>query len=1774
MTTATELCSSNGDPTAGSMDSLRSAAEPVSADTTTVMTVDQKGPVVITQIVSDTLGVMDGGITAESSEVEPEVGAEVELEADAESLTSSSDSEDGSEENVPELTYFRFTRLGLSITLNLNRPPPPSAPAAQPPKPSSVDTRGQQVIAPASIKMESPAEVQLQEPEAPPAISWSPLSACVIVDFEKACLEKYPSFYCIGQQVGRFSKLKAAELFSPSALASSVTTTAPTSSIVQGNSGPAGSSASSGSEIRSGAGHGDTTTGNRAPGGISAPSDTFFGSVRLSATTSRTEDRLSTVIQDILHRLNRQGTLADPRDVCRKGGGRSGNYYDKDDEFFDDSLTFEHLGLSSSSLYSPRGGRPQSRKFVDPRGVGNSFDDIIDDSFDELDEGDTGEDDDERAVYDYVDAAGFTCDNIPENDQLVLLYDAAATTSDDEDSDSSTSSRSDSGSLSDEEEETDAGGELVVGSSVISDTAATAISSEISRKKRRVLVTTKHWIRRKAWREIEPKLSADLVAALTKLEISLQGKGTRKGLFVSPIEVACMCRETVREVFVKEYPKVAWNASSFLASAYPDPSSSVVAQPGEDKPKVSLTTKPEVKGAAPDSEKLIATVTPSRSMCLADAQPAHVKCQSGVCSSAIEKGQTSSPSLSVEPAVACEKPRTTTDVQSVESANTEHHSSLAATAVTEQLILHGEGQESGPAAFSAASPASSPLCLEPVLEIDVADECSTATPTLVSGATPAEATTAVSREEPLRTSTLHLEDVATTPTKLCGTSYPNNEQRSGPLTPHEAPSGMTAGSVAPVKVAKPGASQAAPTTEKKIRKQPPSVPPSFRNTVTIDDIVALTTCPALRQLGVCLMKITNAVTPELLKRWLMMRLVLHNQVVYSALEERLYSFITKKSSLFRTRGSFFFRSLKKAVNQYLKSLASSTSTGSKANSGTPQPRTATSTVTGSPIGSGRTPPAAAPTVPATASPMPSTCKPGASAETDGKSTAMGHPGAEGVAPVGSSSVAAPGSSLAGPPPDSPFSPVAKELLNWAVVYNCRRHELKGFGETLDEWSAGFPAYAVEILNQSIQKRRQSGPSSTAAGTQSTSTAAQKKNRVWVPTKFLEETLTRFKEHYGVATLYERRSRKPVVPQFITPCKGLHPPALRPPRQHSSHPRGHSKQQQQPAQKPTPACEGSKGPCVDAPSSCSGLGSGSGSAGQSTVPTNTLCAEKKVASDTILNLLGGKRGSAEPAPTLLDKSSSLSSLIQPVAKKRKRKDAGTTSLAAENHTGIPDQPLQSGEMPPGGTTSTQRKRKKQQQLRITSVTVDTQQDEHCVEPASSHSSLTSALAVSEGHEGPLRTTINDYFGIPPRSGHASNQQHTGTGTESMLANSEVILAAAETREMPPPSIQQEVAKYPAAITIGVDVGECEKNLSDVVSAATGSLSNGIHPSQHMQDDVGHRISAELVDPVLTTEMLTVSNAPRSFAVAHSTPVTTYSATPSASSEERSAVPVSLVRQAVVSSTGVGDCSITNTANSAPVSIRTAAANCEMRSAPVPNVQSGNGKLHFPTSTTPSGEGFLRQAESSKQHSAPTHRVVKESHLASGSVVPQQSTEFSQNGLVSSLSSTSRNFPRPHPSFFCHNVASGMSSLTDTTSSPMALYMPPSNNASTNSNLASALRPQLSYLSEQQLRFHQMAAFSWPSSSHPSLSTSTLLTSQPLCGPLQPDMLYMPGPMKDIFYSTPMPTSDGSGATGGRPSRWDPHNIAARLRPPTATVIMPQGETAPRSQLPHNGTGPRP
>jgi hypothetical protein len=59
----------------------------------------------------------------------------------------------------------------------------------------------------------------------------------------------------------------------------------------------------------------------------------------ISNSSFQRDDRLSNVIQDILHRLNRQGTLAVPGDVCRKGGGKSGNYYDKDDDFVDDSLT-------------------------------------------------------------------------------------------------------------------------------------------------------------------------------------------------------------------------------------------------------------------------------------------------------------------------------------------------------------------------------------------------------------------------------------------------------------------------------------------------------------------------------------------------------------------------------------------------------------------------------------------------------------------------------------------------------------------------------------------------------------------------------------------------------------------------------------------------------------------------------------------------------------------------------------------------------------------------------------------------------------------------------------------------------------------------------------------------------------------------------------------------------------------------------------------------------------------------------------------------------------------------------------------------------------------------------------------------------------------------------------------------------------------------------------------------------------------------------------------
>lgn len=56
-----------------------------------------------------------------------------------------------------------------------------------------------------------------------------------------------------------------------------------------------------------------------------------------SATQVYRKDRFSAVVGDIERRLNRQGFIGDPRAVCRKGGGRSGEYYEKDDSFFDDS---------------------------------------------------------------------------------------------------------------------------------------------------------------------------------------------------------------------------------------------------------------------------------------------------------------------------------------------------------------------------------------------------------------------------------------------------------------------------------------------------------------------------------------------------------------------------------------------------------------------------------------------------------------------------------------------------------------------------------------------------------------------------------------------------------------------------------------------------------------------------------------------------------------------------------------------------------------------------------------------------------------------------------------------------------------------------------------------------------------------------------------------------------------------------------------------------------------------------------------------------------------------------------------------------------------------------------------------------------------------------------------------------------------------------------------------------------------------------------------------
>lgn len=160
----------------------------------------------------------EGGLTVtDSPELEAEVEPEVELEADAESLTSSSDSEDGSEDNVQELTYFRFTRCGLSITVDLSvsaRTPQPSAAEAD------VDmsaTRDDSTLPIRPVKKEGSEQQQnIEQPQddaserAFPVI-WN--GPCAAVNFEAACLEKYPACYPIGYRVGRFSKLQNTPLF-------------------------------------------------------------------------------------------------------------------------------------------------------------------------------------------------------------------------------------------------------------------------------------------------------------------------------------------------------------------------------------------------------------------------------------------------------------------------------------------------------------------------------------------------------------------------------------------------------------------------------------------------------------------------------------------------------------------------------------------------------------------------------------------------------------------------------------------------------------------------------------------------------------------------------------------------------------------------------------------------------------------------------------------------------------------------------------------------------------------------------------------------------------------------------------------------------------------------------------------------------------------------------------------------------------------------------------------------------------------------------------------------------------------------------------------------------------------------------------------------------------------------------------------------------------------------------------------------------------------------
>lgn len=284
--------------------------------------------------------------------------------------------------------------------------------------------------------------------------------------------------------------------------------------------------------------------------------------------------------------------------------------------------------------------------------------------------------------------------------------------------------------------------------------------------------------------------------------------GTRKGLYVPPVDVARVCRETVREIFVKEYPKVAWNSSSFLASSYPEPTSLSSAMPRDlSHPNVPPAAKDfsleETESLKTELLKPAKTVT---------ALAPHVP-KLGISSTSGSLPSSQCPTvvdLTVDDVVACQHEMVVKAADRPQQLSDFVHSGLPASNCCTAFSLQ-------------SSPPSFPMCFEPVLEIDLADDSSSTTPTL-----------AKSKEPDVNAPSLDAPP---------STDLTRSKNLTVAATLSDAPPSVDAVSDSkPVKCSTSGEGNN-PSNEKKPRRQT-LPPPSFQNTAATNDLVSLVRFPA------------------------------------------------------------------------------------------------------------------------------------------------------------------------------------------------------------------------------------------------------------------------------------------------------------------------------------------------------------------------------------------------------------------------------------------------------------------------------------------------------------------------------------------------------------------------------------------------------------------------------------------------------------------------------------------------------------------------------------------------------------------------------------------------------------------------------------------------------------------------------------------------------------------------------------------------------------------